>query len=321
MLLPRVTSPEPQRMACSTMRMFRDRTMDWSSIGRTRPSPPSFGSMQRRYDEAQSIPVSCARLRESDQSRWTRPGSYWGSGTSACSSWTASTSPLITGRHRHVPARLETALFERDLSCVVPKCGVTMGLETHHWQIEVRDDGPTIIANLCRLCSIHHDMASNGGWSIDGGPGRMGVGGAGLAGIAPTFDRPADGSQRTEVAHRPTNRSRLGGGSVACHDLFDHTSRSCRDQLPMGLQDSNFEPSLNSRLSFPPVDHKPPRHGRPPVGDGKPEYKAPPTSIFHMPPLGEPCGEGSGESSRPISVHECKFTFLPRLSVGSAHVC
>jgi len=78
----------------------------------------------------------------------------------------------ITGRHRHVPARVEAALFERDLTCVVPHCGVTVGLETHHWQVEVRAQGPTILENLCRLCSVHHDMASNAGWSIKGGPGR-----------------------------------------------------------------------------------------------------------------------------------------------------
>jgi hypothetical protein len=78
----------------------------------------------------------------------------------------------ITGRHRHVPARVEAALFERDLSCVVPHCGVTIGLETHHWQVEVRSQGPTVLDNLCRLCSVHHDMASNAGWTIRGGPGH-----------------------------------------------------------------------------------------------------------------------------------------------------
>ncbi len=78
----------------------------------------------------------------------------------------------ITGRHRHVPARVEAALFERDRTCVVPQCNMTFGLETHHWQIEVRANGPTNLENLCRLCSVHHDMASTSGWVIRGGPGQ-----------------------------------------------------------------------------------------------------------------------------------------------------
>ncbi len=78
----------------------------------------------------------------------------------------------ITGRHRHIPARVEAALFERDRQCVVPGCAVSIGLETHHWQVEVRHDGPTELDNLCRICSVHHDLASSGGWIISGGPGR-----------------------------------------------------------------------------------------------------------------------------------------------------
>jgi hypothetical protein len=78
----------------------------------------------------------------------------------------------ITGRHRHIPARVEAALFERDRECVVPGCTVSIGLETHHWQVEVRHDGPSRLDNLCRICSIHHDLASSGGWIISGGPGR-----------------------------------------------------------------------------------------------------------------------------------------------------
>jgi hypothetical protein len=78
----------------------------------------------------------------------------------------------ITGRKRTVPARLEVALLERDPSCVVPKCDVSIGLETHHWQTDVQFNGETCLDNLARICSIHHDLATHGGWRLAGGPGN-----------------------------------------------------------------------------------------------------------------------------------------------------
>jgi hypothetical protein len=78
----------------------------------------------------------------------------------------------ITGKTRVVPARLEAALFERDPACVVPGCGVSIGLETHHWRREFHLGGPTELDNLCRVCVIHHGLVTNGGWKLAGGPGR-----------------------------------------------------------------------------------------------------------------------------------------------------
>jgi hypothetical protein len=77
----------------------------------------------------------------------------------------------ITGRTRVRPARLEAAVRERDLTCVVPGCGVTIGLQTHHWQTDVQFGGPTVLENLCRICSVHHGLATHGGWRLLGGPG------------------------------------------------------------------------------------------------------------------------------------------------------
>jgi hypothetical protein len=77
----------------------------------------------------------------------------------------------MTSRTRSVRARIETALLERDRTCVVPGCDVSIGLETHHWRRDYALDGPTELDNLCRICSIHHDMASSGGWRLAGGPG------------------------------------------------------------------------------------------------------------------------------------------------------
>lgn len=38
--------------------------------------------------------------------------------------------------------------------------------------IDFVNEGPTELANLARLCAPHHDMKTNGGWTLGGGPGR-----------------------------------------------------------------------------------------------------------------------------------------------------
>lgn len=78
----------------------------------------------------------------------------------------------ITSKTRYAPARLEAALLERDPMCVVPGCGVSLGLETHHWRREFHLGGPTEMDNLCRICAIHHGLVTNGGWRLAGGPGK-----------------------------------------------------------------------------------------------------------------------------------------------------
>jgi hypothetical protein len=78
----------------------------------------------------------------------------------------------MTSATRDAPARVEAALFERDLVCVVPGCDVSIGLQTHHWRKEFHLKGPTELDNLCRVCAIHHGLVTNGGWDLRGGPGR-----------------------------------------------------------------------------------------------------------------------------------------------------
>jgi hypothetical protein len=80
----------------------------------------------------------------------------------------------ITGTRRYIPARLEAALIERDRCCVVPECDIDVGLQIHHWRRDVRDLGPTTLDNLCRICTVHHDLATNSGWKLTGGPGQWG---------------------------------------------------------------------------------------------------------------------------------------------------
>jgi hypothetical protein len=78
----------------------------------------------------------------------------------------------VTGTTRAVRDRINIALLVRDRACVVPGCGKRFGIERDHSMIDFVKDGPTELANLARLCAPHHDMKTNGGWMLGGGPGR-----------------------------------------------------------------------------------------------------------------------------------------------------
>jgi hypothetical protein len=78
----------------------------------------------------------------------------------------------VTGSTRGIRDRINTALLVRDRRCVVPTCGKRLGLERDHCQVDYAQDGPTELANLGRLCASCHDMKTNGGWKLEGGPGH-----------------------------------------------------------------------------------------------------------------------------------------------------
>lgn len=71
---------------------------------------------------------------------------------------------------RTIPARLRTALGQRDPVCVVPGCNNRRYLEIDH-VVPVEDGGPTCLDNLARLCSAHHDQKTYRGYKIRGSPG------------------------------------------------------------------------------------------------------------------------------------------------------
>jgi hypothetical protein len=72
---------------------------------------------------------------------------------------------------RDVPEALRTALLERDPRCVVPGCGMSVGLEIDHWRVDFAKGGPTALDNLCRLCAHHHQLKTYRGFRLVGGPG------------------------------------------------------------------------------------------------------------------------------------------------------
>jgi hypothetical protein len=78
----------------------------------------------------------------------------------------------ITKLGRAIPAALRRALDERDATCVVPGCDAVTGLEIDHRIVEVRDNGPTAMWNLAKLCAHHHDLRHHGGFTLAGGPGN-----------------------------------------------------------------------------------------------------------------------------------------------------
>jgi hypothetical protein len=80
----------------------------------------------------------------------------------------------VTKTSRVVAQCLDMALLVRDRVCARPGCGNRLGLERDHWRVDYKDRGPTELANLCRLCPDCHDMKTNGGWRLTGGPGHWG---------------------------------------------------------------------------------------------------------------------------------------------------
>ncbi len=74
------------------------------------------------------------------------------------------------GLGRNVPASLRRALVERDPTCVVPGCDQPRGIEIDHRVVDFKDDGPTMLWNLARLCVHHHRLRTHQGFELERGP-------------------------------------------------------------------------------------------------------------------------------------------------------
>jgi len=66
---------------------------------------------------------------------------------------------------RALPAKLRTAVEERDRVCQVPTCDVTLGLEIDHI-VPFAEGGPTTFENLVRLCKRHHLQKTHDGYRL-----------------------------------------------------------------------------------------------------------------------------------------------------------
>ncbi len=72
---------------------------------------------------------------------------------------------------RSVSRHVQSALEERDPTCVVPKCDVAHGLENHHWDVPYAECGTSTLAGLARVCSWHHGLITYEGYELTGGAG------------------------------------------------------------------------------------------------------------------------------------------------------
>ncbi len=75
--------------------------------------------------------------------------------------------PLNVGRKtRVIPKALERALWARDKGCRFPGCGRTRYVEAHH-VVHWSAGGETSLENLMLLCSRHHMLLHEGGFTIE----------------------------------------------------------------------------------------------------------------------------------------------------------
>ena len=66
---------------------------------------------------------------------------------------------------RAIPAKLLTALEERDLVCQVPTCDMAIGLEIDHI-VPFAEGGAASLENLVRLCKRHHLQKTHDGYRL-----------------------------------------------------------------------------------------------------------------------------------------------------------
>src|SRR5690606_40837305 len=75
--------------------------------------------------------------------------------------------PLALGRKtRAVSASLRRALRARDGGCRFPGCGRTRFVHFHHI-VHWANGGETKLSNLLTLCSFHHHLVHEGGFSAE----------------------------------------------------------------------------------------------------------------------------------------------------------
>ena len=72
----------------------------------------------------------------------------------------------IGRRSRSIPPAIRRALLLRDRGCAFPSCTHNRFLHGHHIQHWLHG-GETSLDNLSLLCSHHHHLVHEGGWSVE----------------------------------------------------------------------------------------------------------------------------------------------------------
>jgi hypothetical protein len=79
--------------------------------------------------------------------------------------------PLYLGRSHRLPTwQLAEMVRRRDGGCRFPGCDRTMFIQPHHLAEWDAHKGATDYTNLAGLCSRHHHLCHEGGWTIAGDP-------------------------------------------------------------------------------------------------------------------------------------------------------
>ena len=74
--------------------------------------------------------------------------------------------PLSIGRRsRSIPPAIRRALNLRYRGCAFPGCTHTRYLHAHHIE-DWLNGGETSVGNLALLCSVHHRLVHEGGWTV-----------------------------------------------------------------------------------------------------------------------------------------------------------
>ena len=71
----------------------------------------------------------------------------------------------IGRRARSIPPAIRRALMLRDRGCAFPGCTHTAFLHAHHIEHWLHG-GETSLDNLLMLCTVHHHLVHEGGWTV-----------------------------------------------------------------------------------------------------------------------------------------------------------
>ena len=74
----------------------------------------------------------------------------------------------IGRRARSIPPAIRRALMLRDRGCAFPGCTHTAFLHGHHIEHWLHG-GETSLDNLVMLCTFHHHLVHEGGWTVSAG--------------------------------------------------------------------------------------------------------------------------------------------------------
>ena len=144
--------------------------------------------------------------------------------------------PLTVGRKtRSIPPALRRALDSRDRGCRFPGCGSRRFVDAHHIEHWARG-GATDLDNLVQLCSRHHRLLHEGGFSVERRAG------GGLAFRRPDGRRIPDCPAATRGRPAPLQRTRRPDACV-----------------PLSYDRLDLELAVDAVLTFaPPATGEPP---------------------------------------------------------------